>query len=185
VTIAQHNAAYIAHPQAVYQYVAFRHFINHPSPVWAKLQHLPALDHEYPLPRDTHLLCNPGVVDQVSVLPMDRHKEARPREAKHHLVLLSAGMARNMDRGKLVVVHFGPCAVQVVNSAVDQLFVAWDGRRRDDDVVSRTDVDLAMLPHGHAYERRRGLALAARAGDRHLLGWQAVHLMRAQQVLGT
>jgi len=93
------------------------------------------------------------VVHQVAVLAMDGNKEAGTREVEHHLVLLAAGVTRNMDFGPFVVVYFGAGAVEVVDGAVDQFFVARDGCGRDHDVIARADVHLAMLAHCHAHQR--------------------------------
>ena len=43
---------------------------------------------------------------------------------------------------------------------------------------------LPVFAQGHAYQRGGRLALTARAGNGYLVGWQAVHLLRTQQLVG-
>lgn len=182
--IAQDDVAYVAHAQAVDQNVTFGHLTRRSSPVRAELEHLAALDDKDVFLGNAYFLGEAGMMHQLTILAMDWHKEARAGEVEHHFVLLPAGVTRDVHPGPLVVIDLGAGAVEVVDGPVDQLFVPGDGCRRDDDVIAGADVHLAMLPDRHPHQRRRGLTLAAGARDSHLVRRQAVHLLRAQQLVG-
>jgi len=183
VPVPEDDIAHVANTQAVDHDVALGHLTVDAPPIGAEFEHRAAFHDKDVLPWHAHLLRHEGVVHQVAVLAMDRHKEAGPDKVEHQLVLLPAGVPRNVDLHPLVVIDVGASAEEVVDRAVDQFLVAWNGRSGDDDAVARTDVHCAVLAPGHAHQGRGRLALAASAGDGYFVGRESIHLLWRQQFL--
>ena len=68
---------------------------------------------------------------------------------------------------------------EVVDRLGDELFIARNRRRRDDDRVARDDRDLAVIRRRHARERGHRLALTARRHDDDLIGAEIIDLVDA------
>ena len=105
------------------------------------------------------------VLYEMMILAVHGDEELRPHEIVHELELLLARMARDVDALVAPVDDVGAELQQVVDRLGDELLVARDRRRRDDDRIARHDADLAVIGHRHARKRRHRFALAARRDD--------------------
>src|SRR5204863_1282832 len=83
--------------------------------------------------------------------------------------LFFAAVAGDVDVLDALVDDLRAAARQVVDDAADRLLVAGDRPRRDDDGVVFVDLHETVIVDRHARQRRRRLALRARAEDEHVL----------------
>ncbi len=90
--------------------------------------------------------------DQMAVVPVNGHEEPGLDQVDHQLLLLAAGMARDVDVQQFVVVDVSSQAEEVVQGMIDQLLVAWYGSGRDDDRVAGADADGLVFVAGHAHQ---------------------------------
>ncbi len=112
------------------------------------------------------------MTDKLTRGPVNGHQVTGPGEVEHKLQFFGLAVAGGVDFGRPSVHHLGALAVEQINQAGDGFFVPGYEAGREDDRVTFTDGDLAMLPVSHAVEGAHGFALAAGGHYDHLLVWQ-------------
>ena len=88
----------------------------------------------------------------MALLAVHGNEELRLGQRVDDLQLLAAGVAGDVQPLETVIDHVRTLAVQLVDDARDGLFVAGDGRGRDDDMVARLDFHLPVTGEGHAVQ---------------------------------
>ena len=100
---------------------------------------------------------------------MHRDEELRTHQIMHQLNFLLAGMAGNMDPIALFVNDIRSQLVKMVNGTGNQLFVAGNGRSRDNDGIAGHNVHLFVVVHRHTSQRAHGLALTTGGNNYNLV----------------
>ena len=153
--------------------------------LFADLDHVAVFGDHNVLRRNTHDLAELSVLDKHSILAVDRDKIFRPCQRQDHLVLLLAGVARNMQIRMPVIDDLCPLVEQLVDHTADRRLVPRNCGCRDDHAVSGHDIDLLMLGKSHTIERGHALALAAGRDDHDLVFRQLVDMLNVRHhVLG-
>ena len=111
-----------------------------------------------------------------AVLAVHGDEVVRLRQREHHLQLLLARVAGDVQRRVAVVDDLRALLEQLVNDAADRDLIARNGRGRDDDAVAGVDRDLLVLRKCHTVQCRHGFALTAGADNDGLAARQAADL---------
>jgi hypothetical protein len=80
---------------------------------------------------------------------MHGHYIARRREGEHHLQLFLVAVAGDVGLVVPLVDHLAPLPEQLVDGAVDQVFVAGDGGGGDYDKIAVGHLDIFMFAGRH------------------------------------
>ena len=166
--VPQHNAAHIAHTQAVHHHLAGRHIAQLPHVVFVKFQHVANVPDEDVLPRHSHGHGQTGVLAQVFLLSVNRDKVLGPGQRLHQFQLFLAGVAGHVHVVHALVDHRAILLEQLIHHGAHGLLVAGDGPGGNDDEVVGVDGHLPVVGKGHAGQGGHGLPLAA-GGDEHQL----------------
>src|SRR2546430_14337247 len=78
-------------------------------------------------------------------------------------------MARNMHIGDRLVVDLRSLAEEIIDRAIHHALIAWYWSRRKNHCITRLDANQAMILVCNASQRRRGLTLATRTYNHHLV----------------
>ncbi len=170
LAIAQHRFADVADPAAVDHHVAAVGPSDFLRALFGELHHVTVLGDEDVVARDAGLLRQVAVRDEHAILAVDRDEVFRPHEVEHQQQLFLRGMSRDVGVAARSVDHVGADAIEVVDRLCDRLLVAGDRRRRDHDRVARHDLELLVVAHREAAERRHRLALRTGRHHAHLFG---------------
>ena len=159
--VAQHGAADVADAGAVDIHVACRNIACRAHAALGDLNHFAVFGHEHILWLHTHELADLGVLAEHAVLAVHRNEVVWLCQREHHLQLLLARMAGDVQRCVAVIDDLRALLEQLIDDAADCDLVARNGRSRDDNAVTGVDCDLLVLRKCHAMQCGHGLALAA------------------------
>ena len=112
----------------------------------------------------------------MAVFAVDGDEVLGADQFEHMTVILAAAVPADVDVAQFVVEHIDTLAEEVIDRAVEELFVARDGHGAEDDGIALTQGDLAMLADAHAHHGAGRFALAAGGDDDDLLRRQRFHL---------
>ncbi len=114
-------------------------------------------------------------------LAVDRDEVLRADEIQQQLLLLLAGVARDVYRCNFFVDHVCAPLDEAIDRAVDHLLVAGDGVSRDDHRIAAHNFELPVPAGSHPRQGRRRFTLSAGGDDHRLLWRQTVHLLQANE----
>ena len=100
------------------------------------------------------------------LLTVNGNKILRSDNAEHKLKLLAAGMTRNVHVVHFFVNNLSTELHKLIDNPADGLFVTGNRRCRNNNVIVRTDKNLAVVGEGHSRKCRHRLSLTARC-DKH------------------
>ena len=177
--VTQDDIAHIADTETIDHDHAGLHASDNLSLFLRELEDLTVLTDEDIFLRHTEFACKACVLHEVMVFAVHGHKELRTHEIVHELEFLAAAVPRDVNALVTPIDDVRTELHQIVHRLRDELLVARDRRRRDDNCIARHNRNLAVIGCRHARERRHRLTLTARRHDDDLLGTEVVHLIDA------
>ena len=173
-SVAQNDAAYVAYTQSV-DHDCTRWNLSAKAEAFAVgFQHLTDGWDDDMVLVDAHLFCHNGIFSQMFILSVYRQDVLRLGQSHHQLLLILTGVTGNVYLVHLFIDDLCAQTHQLVDHAVDKLFVARNRSCGDDDKVIWGHLHLAVLAHCHAAQGGQRFALATGGNQHHLVKRQAV-----------
>src|SRR5450759_3861210 len=160
--IAQNNIADFSDRKAIDEHIACRYMAVEACRVLRDLNHTPVLRNQDVEWRHAQFLGHSSVLDQVPHFSVNGNEIPRPRYAVQDLQLLLTRVSRNVHVRLSAVNDPRAELVEVVDIARHKLFVTRNRGRGENDRISLSNLNLAVVTIGHAAQRRGRLAPGSR-----------------------
>ena len=167
--VAENDVSDIAYTRAVYHYLTRRDSAVPSCALLVYLEHLAYLGDKDIARRHSHVLGKLLMGYHVLVFAVNGHEIFRLCQRMHELKLLLTCVTGDVYLEHRIAPYGNAVAEQLVDDAVDHLFIAGDGACADNDEVAFAERDLAVIAECHAVERAHRLTLAAGGDNGHLL----------------
>src|SRR5712692_5873780 len=172
--VPDHYVSDIAHPFAVDENSADSDGRSFPRAMSGQFQHIAILQDKTILRGHADILREPPVFYQMTVFTMNGNEVAGPGQLKHRFKFFLAGMARHVNLRNLLIMNFRAAAVEMIDEVGNRFFVAGNKFGRENDRVSRLDLNGFVVVQRDPVKHRQRFPLASCGQESQLAGRQIV-----------
>ena len=163
--VTKDDASDVADPVSIDKYPSGFNRSGQLHRIRRQLDHLPQISKQNMIRVNSHRTGQRRMLGKVFVFAVNRNEEFRLNQAHQQLELILTCVARDMHFIHRFADDFGTQFEQIIDDPRHMLFIAGNRVGRNDDKVTRRDLDLAVLACCHSRQGRHRFTLAASCDD--------------------